>query len=140
MQHTLVTAWRELPSLREVDRFEAWIHRILVHACYAEARRAAKWSTNVVALSIEGPTTPDDTQGVIYRDALERGFRRLPLEQRTAFVLHHYLGWPLSEIAGALGVPVGTVKSRLHYATSTLRTALSRDAGSAASSSRERMA
>ena len=62
-QHTLVTAWRQLPELREVDRFEAWIHRILVNACYAEAKRARQWSTNVRMLPVDGPAEPDTTLG-----------------------------------------------------------------------------
>ena len=140
VQQTLVAAWRQLPDLRETDRFEAWIHRILVHACYAEAKRASQWSANVVTLTVQGPSTPDSTLGVATRDSLERGFRRLPPEQRAVFVLHHYLGWPLGEIAETLGVPVGTLKSRLHYATSTLRAALDADARTANPASRERMA
>ncbi len=140
VQQTLVKAWKELPGLRESDRFDAWIHRILVHACYAEAKRASAWSANVVALTIEGPSTPDSTLGVETRDALERGFRRLPPEQRACFVLHHYLGWPLGEIAETLEVPLGTIKSRLHYATATLRAALEADARTGSPASRERMA
>ena len=128
VQQTLVTAWRELPRLRESERFDAWIHRILVNACYAEGKRASHWSANVVVLPIEGPSTPDSTLSVEMRDALERGFRRLPTEQRAVFVFHHYLGWSLGEIAEGLGIPLGTAKSRLHYATSTLRAALEADA------------
>ena len=128
VQQTLVTAWRELPRLRESDRFDAWIHRILVNACYAEAKRVSRWSANVVALPIEGPATADTTLSVEARDLLERGFRRLPPEQRAVFVLHHYLDWPLEQIADALGIPLGTAKSRLRYATSTLRAALEADA------------
>ena len=140
VQQTLVTAWRELPGLREVERFDAWLHRILVHACYAEAKRARQWSANVRVLSLEGSTEPDASVGVATRDALERGFRRLPPEQSAVFVLHHYLDWPLSRIADTLGTPLGTVKSRLHYATSTLRAALEADERPATSASRERMA
>jgi RNA polymerase sigma-70 factor (ECF subfamily) len=80
VQQTLVTAWRELPALRETERFEAWLHRILVHACYAEAKRASKWSANVVALPIDGPATPDTTHDIVTRDSLDRGFRRLPTD------------------------------------------------------------
>ena len=140
VQQTLVTAWRELPGLRESERFDAWIHRILVHACYAEAKRARRWSANVRMLSVDGPATPDTTLSVATRDALDRGFRRLPPEQAAVFVLHHYLGWPLNEIAETLGIPLGTVKSRLHYATSTLRAALEADARPSTPASRERMA
>ncbi|HMJ80897.1 MAG TPA: RNA polymerase sigma factor [Candidatus Dormibacteraeota bacterium] len=140
VQQTLITAWRELPDLREVDRFEAWIHRILVHACYAEAKRARRWSVNVRVLPVDGPATPDTTLSVATRDALDRGFRRLPPDQRSVFVLHHYLGWPLSEIAETLGIPLGTVKSRLHYATTSLRAALEADDRIDTRTSRERMA
>jgi RNA polymerase sigma factor (sigma-70 family) len=137
---TLVTAWRELPALREVERFDAWIHRILVHACYAEARRARRWSSNVRLLTVDEPTVPDTAQTVATRDALDRGFRRLPPEQAAVFVLHHYLGWPLARIGTTIGVPLGTVKSRLHYATSTLRGALEADARTSTSAARGRTA
>jgi RNA polymerase sigma-70 factor, ECF subfamily len=140
VQQTLVTAWRQLPELREVDRFEAWIYRILVHACYAEAKRARRWSANVRMLSVDGPATPDTTLSVATRDALDRGFRRLPSDQCAVFVLHHYLDLPLGEIADTLGIPLGTVKSRLHYATASLRAALEADARPSTPASRERMA
>jgi len=140
VQQTLVTAWRELPELRGADRFEAWVHRILVHACYAEARQARRWAANVQVLQIDGSATPDTALAVATRDALERGFRRLPPEQSAVFVLHHYLGWPLAEIGETLGVPLGTVKSRIHYATATLRSALEADARTATPPPRERMA
>ena len=140
VQQTLVTAWRDLPALRDIERFEAWIHRILVHTCYAEAKRASKWSANVVALPMDGPATPDTTVSIETRDALDRGFRRLPTEQRAAFVLHHYLGWSVAEIAENLGVPTETIRSRLRYATSTLRAALDADDRTISTTSRERMA
>jgi RNA polymerase sigma-70 factor (ECF subfamily) len=79
-------------------------------------------------LPLDGPPTPDDTQGVVVRDALERGFRRLPAEQRAVLVLHHYLDWSLPEIALTLGLPLGTVKSRLRSGTAGLRAALEADA------------
>jgi RNA polymerase sigma-70 factor (ECF subfamily) len=65
---------------------------------------------------------------VVDRDELERGFGRLSPEQRAVVVLHHYLGYPLTEIAGTLGIPVGTARSRLHYATRQLRAAIEADA------------
>ena len=127
VQQTLVIAWRELPSLRDPDRFDAWVHRLLVNACYAEARRARTWTAQVRALPVDRAAPSDDLLRVAHRDQLERGFRRVPPEQRAIFVFHHYLGLSLVEIADQLGVPLGTVKSRLHYATSTLRAALEAD-------------
>ena len=139
VQQTLVLAWRELPSLRDVERFDAWLRRLLVHACYREARRGRRWATNVRILP-DAATTTDDYNTVVQRDQLERGFRRLPPEQRAVFVFHHYLGLTLIEVAAELGVPLGTVKSRLHYATNTLRAALEADSRSSTDTSREHSA
>ena len=130
LQNALVLAWRRLPHLRDPERFEAWIHRILVHACYDESHRSRQWSANVRVLPVDGPTTPDGADQVIDRDELERAFRRLPVEQRAVFVLHHYLGLPLVEIAELLEIPAGTARSRLHYALIGLRDALRADAES----------
>lgn len=124
LQNALVLAWRRLPHLRDAERFEAWIHRILVHACYDEVQRSRHWTANVRVLPVDGPTTPDETLAVLARDELERAFRRIPIEQRAVFVMHHYLGLPLVEIAEILGIPAGTARSRLHYATQGLRSAL----------------
>ena len=127
VQAALITAWRELRSLRDPDRFEPWLHRILTHACYAEARRRRQWSASVRVVPVEATYGPDDTMTVQLRDQVDRAFRRLTLEQRTVLVFHHYLGLPLSEVADRLDIPVGTAKSRLHYAKSALRASLSAD-------------
>ena len=127
-QSAMLTAWRSLPSLRDPDRFEAWVRKLVVHACYAEARRRRTWSANVRVLPIDGPATPDQTISIADRDALDQAFRRLSLEQRAVFVLHHDVGLPQAEIAEMLGVPAGTVRSRLHYAIRSLRAALEADA------------
>ena len=127
LQNALVLAWRRLPHLREAERFEAWIHRILVHACYDESQRARHWRPT----SGSCPRWADDPgrhRRRRRRDELERAFRRLPVDQRAVFVLHHYLGLPLVEIAEMLDIPAGTARSRLHYATHALRDALAADA------------
>jgi RNA polymerase sigma-70 factor (ECF subfamily) len=128
LQNALVLAWRRLPHLRDADRFEAWIHRILVHACYDEVQRSRQWTANVRVLPVEGPSEPDGSNLVAARDELERAFRRVPVDQRAVFVLHHYVGLPLVEIAEMLEIPAGTARSRLHYATQGLRAALISDA------------
>ncbi len=141
VQQTLVLAWRELPSLRDVDRFDAWLRRLLVHACYREARRGRRWAANVRVLPISEPSAHDaGLASVVARDQLERGFRRLPADQRAVFVFHHYLGLTLPEVADELGVPLGTVKSRLHYATNSLRAALEAYLRSPIQPSREHLA
>lgn len=127
VQAALITAWRELRSLRDPEAFEPWLHRILTHACYAEARRRRRWSTAIRVLPIEATSGPDETLSVQDRDQLERAFRRLTLEQRTVLVFHHYLGLPMAEVADRLDIPIGTAKSRMHFATAALRASLEAD-------------
>jgi len=127
LQVALTTAWRQLPTLRDPDRFEAWVRRLLVHACYAEARRRRSWAANVRVLPVDGPAGPDELISIADRDALDRAFRRLTIEQRAVFVLHHHAGLPLVEVADSLGIPAGTARSRLHYATRLLRAAIEAD-------------
>jgi RNA polymerase sigma-70 factor (ECF subfamily) len=126
VQQTLVIAWRELPRLRDPDRFEAWMNRTLVRACYLEARKARAWNAHMRVLSIE-PAGPDSLGSLVDRDQVERGFRRLPPEQRAILVLRHYLGLEPAEIAETLGVPEGTARSRLHYAHRAMRAAIEAD-------------
>ena len=127
VQQTLVIAWRELPGLRDPDRFDAWLQRLLVNATYAEARRWRNWSANVRLLPVDGPAGSDETLSFDNRDRLERGFRRLPPDQRAILVFTHYLGLAPAEIAERLGIPVGTARSRLHYAHRAMRAAIEAD-------------
>jgi RNA polymerase sigma-70 factor (ECF subfamily) len=127
LQSALITAWKSLPSLRDAARFEAWLRKLLVHACYAEARRRRSWTTNIRVLPVDGPVGPDGLISIVERDALDKAFARLSVEQRAVFVLHHHLGLALTEIAETLGVPAGTARSRLHYATQSLRAAITAD-------------
>jgi len=124
LQNALVLAWRRLPKLRDPDRFDAWIHRILVHACYDESQRSRAMSSTIRVLPLDVPSVDDGPAAVADRDELARAFRRLSLEQRAVFVLHHYVGLPLVEVAETLDIPAGTARSRLHYALAGLRTAL----------------
>jgi RNA polymerase sigma-70 factor (ECF subfamily) len=127
VQEALVHAWRDLPRLRDPDRFDAWLHRLLVNACADQGRHRRRWSAEIHVVPTE-PVADDAIGSMADRDQLERGFRRLNPEQRAAVVLHFYLGLSVPEIAETLGIPSGTAKSRLHYATETLRAALDADA------------
>jgi RNA polymerase sigma-70 factor, ECF subfamily len=124
---TLVIAWRELPSLRDPDRFDAWLQRLLVNASYGEARRSRAWNANVRLLPTDESGGPDESLALDNRDRLERGFRRLPPEQRAMLVFTHYLGLTPTDIAERLGIPVGTANSRLHYAHRAMRAAIEAD-------------
>jgi RNA polymerase sigma-70 factor, ECF subfamily len=127
VQQALVTAWRDLPGLRDPDRFDAWLQRVLVNACFAESRRKRAWTANIRALPIDGPAGPDELRSLADRDEIERGFRRMPPDQRAILVLHHYLGLGLSEIGEVLDIPPGTARSRLHYAHRAMRAVLEAD-------------
>ena len=128
-QQALLSIWRDLPQLREPARFEAWSYRILLRACYAEGRKQRRWAPNLRLLPVDLPAA-DGLSTVVDRDQLESGFRRLSLDHRTVVVLRHYLDLPADRIAELLGVPVGTVHSRLHHAMRGLRAALDADARS----------
>ncbi len=127
-QQALLGAWRDLPRLRDPERFDAWLHRLVVHACYTEARSERRWVARVRAIR-DAPLEPDIARAIVARDELEAAFRKLTPEQRAVVVLHHHEGVPLTEIAETLGIPSGTARSRLHYAVRLLRGALARDAG-----------
>jgi len=128
VQDALLQAWLDLRGLQDPDRFDAWLHRLLIRACYRAAKRRREME--VVEITFDStlePTTPDAQRGLAVRDQLDRGFRRLSPEQRAAIVLHHYLGFSLAECAEILAIPLGTMQSRLSRATQAMRAALEAD-------------
>src|SRR3954452_15059633 len=127
LQDALVIAWRDLRAIRDPDRFDAWLTRVLVNVCIAQATRERRRIANLRALPIDGPAAPDELISVADRDLLDRGFRRLAPDQRAILVLHHYLGYAPSEIAEIVGVPPGTARSRLFNAHRAMRAALEAD-------------
>jgi RNA polymerase sigma-70 factor, ECF subfamily len=127
-QQALLTIWRDLPQLRDPARFDAWSYRLLVRACYAEGRRTRDWGPNLRLLPVDQPAAAEGLSTVVDRDQLERGFQRLSIDHRAVVVLHHYVDLPLDQVAEILGVPVGTVRSRLFHAMRGLRAALEADA------------
>lgn len=127
VQEALVRAWQQLPSLRDPDKFDAWLYRLVVNACADQGRQLKRWSTQVRALPLDA-SVGDDTGAVADREQLERGFSRLKPEQRAVVVLHYYSGFSATEMARILGIPEGTARSRLHYATEAMRAALQADA------------
>ena len=128
VQEALVIAWRDLPGLRDPDRFDAWLHRLVVRSCIAEAKRERRRIANLLVLPVDLPMAHDAFLNVDDRDQLERGFRRLSPEQRALLVLRHFEGHDLNEIAEMLDIPVGTVGSRLHNAHRAMRAALDANA------------
>jgi len=127
-QNALVTVWRDLPKLRDPARFEGWSYRLLVRACYAEAKRVPRTLSEDDMPPATEPTTADAFTAILHRDQLERGFRRLSIDHRAVVVLRHLLDLPVEQVADALDIPVGTVKSRLSRAMAVLRSAIEADA------------
>ena len=128
-QEALVRAWLDLPSLRDVDRFDAWLYRVTVRACSNTRRATKRWAGRLTV--VEGDATElDGSSDLADRDELERALRRLTVAQRTIVVLTFYLGYTVVDVADVLDIPVGTAKSRLHYALEALRAALAADARS----------
>ena len=127
VQEALVRCWRDLPSLRDPEKFDAWLNRILMRSITDEARKRRGFVANVVQLTHE-PAVADSSGELADRDQIARVFERLSVEHRTIVVLYHYLGMTTDEAAKTIGIPHGTAKSRLHYATEALRSALEADA------------
>lgn len=121
VQDTLVRAWRDLRGLRDRSRFEPWLHRLLVHACADQGRRDRRHRAEVTAVDVDRASPADDTARFADRDELERAFLQLSPEHRAVLVLVHYVGMSAPDVARTLGIPPGTVYSRLHYGTRQMR-------------------
>jgi RNA polymerase sigma-70 factor (ECF subfamily) len=123
-QETLIRAWRDLPGLREPDRFDAWLHRLVVRTSLNLVRRRRHRPTEVQIKPLDVPWVADESNRVADREIIDEGLRRLPPEWRAIVVLHFYVGLSLPETAQALGLPLGTVKSRLHRSLAAMRAAI----------------
>jgi RNA polymerase sigma-70 factor (ECF subfamily) len=127
VQESLVRCWRDLPSLRDVERFDPWLRRLLLNSVTEEFRKRRRFEANLRVVRLE-PSVADASGSLADRDEIQRAFRVLSLEHRTVLVLHHYLGMSVAEVARSVGIPPGTAKSRLHYANAALRATLEADA------------
>lgn len=127
VQEALTSAWLHVRAVRDPDRFDAWLNRLVVRACYQELRRAKRGPIQVRVDSIRAPGIDDSVGALADRDQLERGFQRLSGDHRAVLVVHHYLGLADAEASAVLDVPIGTYKSRLNRAHLSLRAALEAD-------------
>ncbi len=124
-QETFVSAWRELPRLHDPERFDAWLRRILVNACRAQMR-VRKQVREISLDVILHHTTPGPglSEQLGATDQLARAFERLDASKRALLVLHHFDHASVADIGASLGIPIGTVKWRLHDAREALQRAL----------------
>ena len=128
VQTTLIAVWHDLPGLRDPERFEAWVDRLVVRNCLRLGRRPRRLGVTHVTLPDDLVGTTDAIADIATRDEIERGFSMLSVEHRAVLVLHHYLGLSHREIGDLVGIPAGTVGSRIHHATQRMRASLESDA------------
>ncbi len=128
VQDTLLQAWLDLRALRDPERFDAWIHRVLVRTCYSAARRhRTRTVAEIKIATTDEPSASDSQAATALHDQLDKAFARLSTDHRTVIVLVHYMGLSMTEAAATIGVPLGTVQSRLSRATQVMRAALEAD-------------
>ena len=127
VQDGFLQAWRNLPTLRDPDRFEAWLRRLIFRSCIDSIRHRGRRPIEVELSPFDGPSTADIASVVADRDLLDMALRRLDPEWRAIVVLHYYLGVPLPEAATTLGIPIGTAKSRLHRSLAAMRVSIDAD-------------
>lgn len=124
VQEAYLRAWRNLPGLRDPDRFDGWLHRLLVRSCFDALRRRRSRPVEVELQPLDGPYVADPAQDVVERELIDDALRRLDPAWRAVVVLHYFLGMPLPEAATTLGIPLGTAKSRLHRSLGLMRLAI----------------
>ena len=128
VQEAFIEAWRSLPGLRDAEKFDAWMRQLLVRACFSGMRRSKRTRAAEISLTpADEPAIQGSERAFAMHDQLERGLARLTTDQRTVVVLVYYLDLPLAEAAQAMGIPLGTTKSRLNRATQALRAAIEAD-------------
>jgi RNA polymerase sigma-70 factor (ECF subfamily) len=124
VQDGFLRAWRNLPGLRDPDRFEAWIRALVIRSCIDLLRRRGRRPIEVELSPLDAPLTPDIAASIADRDLVDAALKRLPPDQRIVVILHYYLGLSLPDVAATLGIPVGTAKSRHHRSLAAMRGAI----------------
>jgi RNA polymerase sigma-70 factor, ECF subfamily len=127
VQEAFIRAWRNLPGLRDPDRFDGWLHRLLVRSCIDALRHRRARPMEVELQPIHEPMGADPTSDVVDRELIDDALRRLDPAWRAVVVLHYFLGMPLPEAASVLGIPLGTAKSRLHRSLGLMRLAIAEE-------------
>jgi RNA polymerase sigma-70 factor, ECF subfamily len=123
----VLLGWRKFGSLRDATRFEAWFGRIVLNLCRDRLRSHRRGQVREAALSAESQMRGRDEFGqVARRDAIATAFPKLDPDLQLVVALRFYRDLPLESIAGLLGIPLGTVKSRLHTGLKRLRAELER--------------
>jgi len=138
IQEALVRAWKDLPGLRDPERFDAWLHRLMTHACIDAARARRRRVLEIELSPDDGPRTNDPSMLVADRDLIDRALARLQPDAQALVVLVHYLGLTVPAAADALGIPLGSAKSRLSRTLVAMRATADSDRPGARTAMEER--
>lgn len=128
VQEALLKAWRDLPKLREVEKFRAWLRRLVVNASHDEGRRLGRRRREVELKPHHDRAMADQLDSLLDRDELSQAFGRLKEEERTVVALRYFLDLSTADAAATLGIREVTYRSKLHRAIRTLGAALAADA------------
>ena len=128
VQEGLLRAWRDLPKLRDADKFVAWLRRLVVNAAHDEGRRLGRRRREVELGPTHDHAVGDELAGMLDRDEIARAFKRLNPEERTVVALRYYMDLSNGDAAATLGIREVTYRSKLHRAIRALRAALAADA------------
>jgi RNA polymerase sigma-70 factor (ECF subfamily) len=127
VQEGFLRAWRDLRGLRDPDRFDAWLRQLVIHSCIDITRRRRHRAVEVELTPMDGLAVVDIASAIADRDQLDEALRHLDPEWRAIVVMHYFLGMPLPDVAGTLGIPLGTAKSRLHRSILAMRATIGAD-------------
>ena len=123
-QDAFLSCFRHLRSFRGEAAFATWMHRIAVNACYDALRRRRPAAVSIDERIDAASHDPDPADQAAAAADVQRALLAIPVEFRAVLVLHELQDVPVEEVATALEVPVGTVKSRLHRGRVALARAL----------------
>jgi RNA polymerase sigma-70 factor (ECF subfamily) len=132
VQEGFIRAWRNLPALRDPDKFDAWLRQLVVHSCIDITRRRRRRPMEVELTPIDSPSVGDIASAIADRELLDEALKHLDPEWRAVVVMHYFLGMPLPDVAATLGIPLGTAKSRLHRSLVAMRATIAIDEASTA--------
>lgn len=122
VQEASLIAWRKQSSLRDPERFEAWFDRIVINLCRDQLRRRHR--VREISPAIWPEATSEPRLGTAPDIDLDRALDRLDFDHRVVVLLRFWQDRTVDDIAARLGIPAGTVKSRLHYALESMRSHL----------------